>query len=280
MDRIRKPADLCDQSSIKKRKRKKVLPQERKRRALEYRNAQKKNVYRSAIRDSRIYAAVSKFEFICDAIDASNKLLDSLKLESSKTSLIIDIERELRLMKDRANRYQRELESAQSTPINKRCKRKRKKRIKSNIRYINVLIRRRRHDRISNKPAINYSQVSKSVSKVPETIGKNRPSLFDSDESDSDHSNRSNQSVDSELEDETYVPEVFCKKRRKRRKAWGKRGNNESNLAHQEDIFAEEYESLNDKYQFAIDLKTKDHQPGKEVSSYVLLIVNSNSNLI
>ena len=273
-DRIGKPDDQSEQSLTKKRKRRKVLPQERKRRALEYRNTQKKNAYRSAIRDSRIYVAISKYEFICDAIDASNNLLVSLNQEASNTSLVIDIERELKLMKHRATRYQRELEIVKSTPITKRCKRKRRKKNRSNIRYINDLIRRRRHHRISNQPVINYSQSSKSVSKVPERKGENRPSLFDSDESDSDHSSSSsNQSVDSEVEDETFVPEVFCKKRRKTRKAWGKRGNNESNLVDQEDIFAEEYESLNEKYQFAIDLKKKDHQPGKKVSSYVSLIV-------
>ena len=264
-DRIGKPDDRSEQSSTKKRKRRKVLPQERKRRALKYRNTQKKNEYRTAIRDSRIYVAISKYEFICNAIDASNNLLSVLNREASNTSLVIDIEKELRLMKDRAIRYERELETAKSTPITKRCKRKRRRKNKSNIRYINDLIQRRRHHRTSNKPDINYSQSSKSVSEVPEMKGENRPSLFDSDESDSDHSSfSSDQSVDSEVEDETYVPEVFCKTGRKRRKAWGKRGNNESHLVDQEDIFVEEYESLNDKYQFAIDLKKKDHQPGKK----------------
>jgi hypothetical protein len=275
-DRIGKTDDRTEQETPKKRKRRKVLPQERKRRAIKYRNSQKKNEYRSAIRDSRIYLGISKYEFICDAIDASNNLLLSLNQEASNKSLVIDIERELRLMKGRAIRYQRELEESKSTLTTKRCKRKRKKKNKITTRYINDLIQRRRHHRILTKSVVDYSQSSRIGSGYVEKKRESRESLFDSDESDSSHSSFSDQSDDSEIGDETYVPEVYSNKRRKRRKAWGKRGNNESNVVDQEDIFAEDYESLNDKYQFAIDLKKKDFQPGKEIQFDLMSNVISN----
>ena len=86
---------------------------------------------------------------------------------------------------------------------------------------------------------------------------------------DSSSDSEPDSSVDLDLEDETYVPEVLCRKTQKERKAHGKRGNNESSMVDREDIIINDYEHFNDKYQFALDLKDKDLQPSKIIVKYI-----------
>ena len=87
--------------------------------------------------------------------------------------------------------------------------------------------------------------------------------------SDSD----SDLSIDSEVDDETYVPEVISQRGKSgRRRMHFKRGNNEEALADKEDVFSEEYDCLNSKFQFAIDLKNKDVRPGKQSFKYSMNI--------
>jgi len=58
----------------------------------------------------------------------------------------------------------------------------------------------------------------------------------------------------------------------RRRRTHCKWGNNEESPADKEDAFSEEYECLNSKFQFAIDLKNKDILPGKQSFKYTLNI--------
>ena len=259
-----------------KRKRKRVLPQERKRRATKYRNSLKKQQYRSSKKYTRLYLSIINHEYLRDAISASEDLLQSLvDANATSKSLLDDISCDIRLMRSRASRFYSQYEGAKATLTSNRCKRKRKKKESLNNKYVQTIIRRRRQNRNLNKPSVkdSYCDLSKKIE-----LTNKEQSLFDSDEALSEEDSISSHiSIDSELEDETYVPEVLCrKKRKKRQKAWGKRGNNQSALVDKDDIFAEEYESLNDRYQFAIDLKKKDHQPGKNdsnISDFLITVV-------
>ena len=230
----------------RKRKRKRLAPQHRRTR----KSVNKMKRYRLSVMECRARSALAKAQFIWDALAASEDLLASLNPSPSNLRLRDDLSKDIREMKARASRYRdMYIVSSVSSTSDTRCKRIRTVNPKTQEKLVRRLVHRRRKDRVSEP-------------------------LFDSDSSDSEldyDSDSSGVSVDSELEDETYVPEVISRRKRGKRKRKGRRGNNESTFADRDEIFADEVDGYNEKYQFAIDLKGKDKSPGKRT---IILIIN------
>ena len=210
------------------------------------------------MRRNRLIQSASKVSHFYDAINTSQNLLPSLRSESGNKSLCRDIERDIKVMRAKMIRHESMFLSAKRLTTSRRCARKRKKHDRTNEKYFNILIGRRRRNRIEDRERINYnlSAIDSELEEFLE-IGSNTP-------------------VDSEAEDETYIPEVFIKKRRKRKKSRGKhrwkRGNNESAIADINDIFAEEYDHVMNQYQFALDLKKRDPNSGTHMILVCLLL--------
>ncbi len=174
---------------------------------------------------------MAKAQFIWDALAASEDLLQSLNPTPSNQRLRDDLSKDIREMKARASRYRdMYIVSSVSSTSDSRCKRIHTVNPKTQEKLVRRLIFRRRKDRVSEP-------------------------LFDLDSSESEleyyDSESSGVSVDSELEDKTYVPEVISRRKRGKRKTKGKRGNNESTFADRDEIFADEVDGYNEKYQFA-----------------------------
>ena len=237
-------------NSSKKRKRRKLPPQERRRRRKNFEDEQKITLYRNAVRRNRLVQAASKLTYISDAIHASENFLLTLANEACNKLLVSDINRNIKIMKARKLRIELEFESAKRLSASKRCARKRNKTKRTTDKYVHNLIGRRRKSR-----QVTMSKTSSKVLPDNNAVTESSQMLSDSD---------SDLSVDSEVDDETYVPEIISRRGKSRkRRTHCKRGNNEESLADKEDVFSEEYECLNEKFQFAIDLKNKDIRPGK-----------------
>ena len=237
-------------NSTKKRKRRKPPPQERKRRRKKFEDEQQISLYRNGVRRNRLVQAASKVTYISDAIHASENFILTLANKACNKLLVSDINRDIKVMKARKLRIELEFESAKRLSVSKRCARKRNKTKRTNDKYVNNLICRRRKSRqvTMTKASSNVLSSNKAASELSQVL------------SDSD----SDLSVDSEVDDETYVPEIISRRGKSRkRRTHSKRGNNEESLADKDDVFSEEYECLNEKFQFAIDLKNKDIRPGK-----------------
>ncbi len=181
-----------------------------------------------------------------NAIRSSEDLLSSLVDDRSNKVLIEDIRRDLRRMKGRASKFESALQSAIASSGCKRLPRKRFKSEQMNEKYISRIKSIRRRKRPSTEMKKEY------VSNVS--------CEYDLEQSNID----SESSVDSEVDDATYVPETFTNtKQRRKRKTNRKMGDNECSVTDKEDVFAEDYECLNAKYQFALDLKKMDVAPGE-----------------
>lgn len=241
-------------STSTKRKRKKLPPQERRRRRKNFEEKQQISTYRNGVRRNRLVQAASKLAYNSDAINASENFLLTIANDACNKLLVDDIRRDIKILIGRKLRLEFEYESAKGLTSSKRCSRKRNKSGRTNDKYVQTLIRMRRNNRHSNVPQSN--KVDTELSQV----------LSDLD-SDSDVS------IDSEVDDETYVPEVnLGHGKSRRRRNHFKRGKNEEALADKEDVFSEEYDSLKSKFQFAIDLKNKDIRPGKDSFEYSINI--------
>ena len=239
-------------NSSKKRKRRKLPPQERRRRRNKFEKEKQIALYRNGVRRNRLVQAASKLSYMSDAIHASENLILTLANDARNKMLVNDISRDIKIMKGRALRLELQYESAKGLSPSKRCSRKRNKTQRTTDKYVQNLIGRRRKNR--------HLIMSKGNSQVPSSNKADTELSEILSDSDSD----SDVSIDSEAEDETYVPEIISRRGKSRnRRTHCKRGNNEESLADKDDVFAEEYECLNEKYQFAIDLKNKDLHPGK-----------------
>ncbi len=240
----------------KGKKRKKPSPQKRRRRKEGFLKGEEIKKYRSSVKRNRLIQTASKLSFYQDAISTSENLLLSLGRDRFNKSLREDIGRDIITMKGKIARLEFEYQSAKNLTVARRCSRKRKKHDRTNQRYFNNLVGRRRRNRNGSKNSAQYnlSAIETDLQSHLEILGPD-----------------SDSNTDSEAEDETYVPEVLIRNKGKRKKPHGKRGSNESAIAEQDDVFAEEYECLHDKYQFAIDLKQKDNYPGE-----IIIIVKFN----
>ena len=231
-----------------KRKRKRLSPNARRTKKEQKIAKRKVKCSRRTIMEKRALDALKQFEFICKGIIHSKDLLQSLVGDPSCQRLRETLSSDIRGMEALATRHHDKYSASSrySTFIN-RCKRIRTINPRRREKLIQLFISRRRK-------------------------GRNSEPLFEDDSSsDSDYEweiESDVESVDSEIEDATYIPEVFTTKRRRKRQPKGKRGNNESTLADRDEIFAEEIDGFNDKYQFAIDLKNKDKSPGKFCLSF------------
>ena len=205
---------------------------------MKFENEQRILLYRNGVRRNRLVQAATKVTYISDAIHASENLIITLAKEACNKLLVSDIKRDIKIMKARKSRFELEFESAKRLSVSKRCTRKRNKTKRTNDKYVrNLICRRRKSRQVTMTKAIsNVVPSNKSDSELSQVI------------SDSD----SDLSVDSEVDDETYVPEIFSRRGKSRkRRTHTKRGNNEESLADKDDVFSEEYECLNERFQFA-----------------------------
>ena len=240
-------------STSTKRKRRKLPPHERRRRRIKFEEKQHISIHRNGVRRNRLVQAASKLSYISDAINASENFILTIANDACNKLLVYDIRRDIKIMIGRKLRLEFEFESAKGLTSSKRGSRKRNKSRRTNDKYVQNLIGRRRKNRQCN--------VSQSNSNVDTELSQ---MLSDSD---------SDVSIDSEVDDETYEPEVISQRGKSRtRQMHFKRGNNEEALADKEEVFSEEYDCLNSKFQFAIDLKNKDVQPGKQSFKYSINI--------
>ena len=154
-------------------------------------------------------------------------------------------------MKGQASNHDAALQSAMASAGFKRLQRKRTYPDRDKDKYIaNIKSKRRR------------KRVGTDKKDPAELKADNIPYASDID---------SESSTDSEAKDENYIPEEVSSRKRKgkKRKTDMKRGQSQSTLTDGDDLFAEEYEFLTERYQFALDLKEKDHGPG---TSFLLCV--------
>lgn len=225
---------------------------------------------RFSSRVSRIYSSVLDYDFIATAIESSSRMCSHLEENGCDLSVIDDIKKDIKVMEGRVGALGSKFRHGNSFSLHRRAPRKRKRSQHNTQKHITKLIRRRRTSRNTH---INSTRSRSSALPEKKIRCDNSSSIFEDSDSDSsicsDSSlqqclSSSSDEVDSEIDDETYVPEVLSRKRgRKIKKIHTRRGNNESTLVEKEDIFADEYELETERYQFAFDLKYKDPDAGK-----------------
>lgn len=233
-------------SKTDKKKRKKPWPRTRKTRRKAFELAKNVNSNREKVRTDRIEKASKQLTSMRNGIRTSEDLLSSLVNDQSNKAFIVELHRDLRRMKGRAAKFELALESAISSTDRKRLPRKRFKSDKVNERYISKIKSKRRRKRTNTE------------NNEKESANKEYDNDIDASVTDSDSS------VDSEADDATYVPQTFIfTKQRRKRKSVRTKGLKEGSVIDKEDVFTEEYECLNAKYQFALDLRAMDVAPGK-----------------
>jgi hypothetical protein len=137
-------------STSTKRKRRKLPPHERRRRRIKFEEKQHISIHRNGVRRNRLVQAASKLSYISDAINASENFILTIANDACNKLLVDDIRRDIKIMIGRKLRLEFEFESAKGLTSSKRGSRKRNKSGRTNDKYVQNLIGRRRKNRQCN----------------------------------------------------------------------------------------------------------------------------------